>query len=342
MKGRAQIRMLPDGRRVHMQDGPIDLVVGAFGAPVEVKRAYEAAAARFVTVLDELCGELAFLRQATRVDGRLPKGPVARRMVEAVRPYAAHDFITPMAAVAGAVAEEILNAMTCVAQLARAFVNDGGDIALHLTAGETFVIGMMNYPDQAANPTIRKSRNLEHPLLGTTAIQFEHPVRGIATSGWRGRSFSLGIADAVTVLADTAAMADAAATIVANAVDLPGHPAIRRARACDLAPDSDLGERVVTQAVGELLPEEVHAALVAGVQTAECLRQSGLIRAAALSLAGEIRVTGAELGRLMAVHAKVPSDTVEKRKTTEDTEGHRELRGLSENTSFGEHSSCLR
>ena len=49
-------------------------------------------------------------------------------------------------------------------------------------------------------------------------------MRGIATSGWRGRSFSLGIADAVTVLAATAAEADAAATMIANAVDLPGHP----------------------------------------------------------------------------------------------------------------------
>ena len=51
-------------------------------------------------------------------------------------------------------------------------------------------------------------------------------MRGVATSGWRGRSFSLGIADAVTVLARTGAAADAAATIIANAVDLPGHPAV--------------------------------------------------------------------------------------------------------------------
>ena len=78
------------------------------------------------------------------------------------------------------------------------------------------------------------------------------PVRGIATSGWRGRSFSLGIADAVTVLADRAAMADAAATIIANAVDLPGHPGVVRVPARDLAPDSDLGDRLVTQGVGEL------------------------------------------------------------------------------------------
>jgi hypothetical protein len=210
-----------------------------------------------------------------------------------------------MAAVAGAVAEEILGAMTAAAELQRAYVNDGGDIALHLTAGEKFVVGMMEYPQQSANPTFRKARNVGHPLFGTAKIEFEHPVRGIATSGWRGRSFSLGIADAVTVLADTAAMADAAATIIANAVDLPGHSAIARARACDVAPDSDLGGRLVTQAVGDLSPDEIRNALASGVRMAESLQQLGLIRAAALRLKEETRVT-----------AKVESKTI----TTEYTE----------------------
>src|SRR5258708_25311027 len=123
-------------------------------------------------------------------------------------------------------------------------------------------------------------------LFGTTTIKSGDPIRGIATSGWRGRSFSLGIADAVTVLADTAAMADAAATVVANAVDLPGHPRVERVRACQLAPDSDLGERLVPQSVGDLEPSEIREALEAGVRVAESLRGSGLIRAAALNLQG--------------------------------------------------------
>jgi ApbE superfamily uncharacterized protein (UPF0280 family) len=196
-----------------------------------------------------------------------------------------------MASVAGSVAEEILGAMTSAAELTRAYVNDGGDIALFLTSGERIVVGMMEYQNEAGNSTFRKPRNAGHPLLGTTTVAFTDPVRGIATSGWHGRSFSLGIADAVTVLADTAAMADAAATIIANAIDLPGHPAIGRARACDLAPDSDLGERLVTQAVGPLSLDEIRAALDAGLRVAESLRLGGLIRAAALSLQGDIRVT---------------------------------------------------
>ena len=277
MKNRAQVRMLPDGRRLHMHDGPIDVIVEAFGEVSEIEVAYRAAAGRFVGVLDELCGELGFLRRPACENGDLPAGPIARRMLAAVRPYASRTFITPMAAVAGAVAEEILETMIAAANLSRAYVNDGGDIALHLAPGEKFVVGMVERPDRAA-------------LFGTTTIDFTQPLRGIATSGWRGRSFSLGIADAVTVLADTAAMADAAATVVANAVDLPGHPRIGRVRACELAPDNDLGERLVTQSVGELTPGEIGEALEAGGRVAESLCGSGLIRAAALNLRGETRV----------------------------------------------------
>jgi uncharacterized protein len=279
MNQRAQIRMLPDQRRLHLHDGPIDLIIEAFGAPLEIKGAYRAAAARFVTVLDELCSELPLLRQPWTSEAEWPCGAVARRMAAAVGPYAAQYFITPMAAVAGAVAEEILAAMLVAADLARAYVNDGGDIALHLSASENFVVGMVDRPDRPSP-------------LGTTTVRSSDPVRGIATSGWRGRSFSLGIADAVTVLADRAAAADAAATIIANAVDLPGHPAVLRVPACDLAPDSDLGGRLVTQAVGELTQEEVNQALQAGERTAELLLKMGLIRSTALSLQGETRIVG--------------------------------------------------
>ncbi len=279
MNQRAQIRLLADGRRLHLHDGPIDLIVEAFGAAHAVEIAYRAASARFVTVLDELCSELIYLRTPCSGDAAWPEGAVARRMTAAVMPYAAQYFITPMAAVAGAVAEEILAAMVAAAELSSAYVNNGGDIALHLGPGEKFVIGMVERPDRPS-------------LLGTSTVNAGDPVRGIATSGWRGRSFSLGIADSVTVLADRAAAADAASTIIANAVDLPGHPAIVRARACELAPDSDLGEQLVTQAVGSLTAQEAEQALAAGARTAELLLRMGLIRSAALSLRGETRVVG--------------------------------------------------
>ena len=133
-------------------------------------------------------------------------------------------------------------------------------------------------------------------------------MRGIATSGWRGRSFSLGIADAVTVLAATAAMADAAATIVANAVDLPDHPGIVRRPARDLRPDSDLGDRRVTRAVPPLAPDAIARALEAGAVRAQTLVDSGLIVGVALHLQGATRTLGSRsLGglRLLPVGEKV-------------------------------------
>jgi len=281
MTARAQIRWLDDARRLHLNDGPIDLIVEAFGERDEVGAAYRAAATRFVRVLDELCTELVLLRQAKRINGPLPSGAIARRMVAAVSPYCEGTFITPMAAVAGAVAEEILLAMTAGARLSRAYVNNGGDIALHLAPGQHFVVGMVERLDRPS-------------LFGTATLDSEQPARGVATSGWRGRSFSLGIADAVTVLADHAAMADAAATIIANAVDLPGHAGIVRLPAHSLAPDSDLGHRLVTQDVGKLSPAEIAAALEAGVAVAESLLASGLIRSAALHLSGDTRAVGVE------------------------------------------------
>ena len=288
MNSRAQIRCLPDGHRLHLHDGPIDLIAEAFGAAGEVQAAYGAACERFTTVLDELCSELSLLRTAlpgeTGPDTYWPRGTVARRMTAATLPYAAQHFITPMAAVAGAVADEILAAMVAPAELSRASVNDGGDIALHLSAGEKFAVGMVE---------VGRTEHSDRPsLFGTTTLDWSQPVRGIATSGWRGRSFSLGIADAVTVLADSAAAADAAATLIANAVDLLGHPQILRVPARELAPDSDLLDLPVTQAVGELTRSEINQALSAGAGAAESLLQRGLIQAAALCLQGAVRIVG--------------------------------------------------
>jgi ApbE superfamily uncharacterized protein (UPF0280 family) len=276
-----QIALLPDGKRLHLQDGPIDLIIEASGSAAEVRAGYEAAARRFTGLLDELCGELVELRQPADPAGCTLKGIVARRMHAAVAPFAAEEFITPLAAVAGSVAEEILGAMLDAARLQRAYVNNGGDIALHLTGGAQFTVGLMDRPDQ-------------YGLMRTIAIEPDDPSRGIATSGRHGRSFSFGIADAVTVLARTASQADAAATMIANAVDLPGHPAIVRCPANDLQPDSDLGARLVTRHVGDLREDEVDDALGAGAIRARQLLAAGLIEGAALRLLGETVVVGAK------------------------------------------------
>lgn len=274
-----QIALLSDRRRLHLQDGPIDLIVEARGRADDVREAYEAAARRFTGLLDELCAELPELRKAAAPGKCMLNGVVARRMCAAVAPYAADCFITPMAAVAGSVAEEILGVMLGAATLDQAYVNNGGDIAFHLGRGEHFSIGLMDRPDSAG-------------VMRTMKVDADDAARGIATSGRHGRSFSLGIADAVTVLAATASQADAAATIIANAVDLPGHPAIIRRPANELQPDSDLGARLVTRKVGELSQNEIAAALEAGAKCARQLFDRGLIEGAVLQLCGDMLVIG--------------------------------------------------
>jgi hypothetical protein len=283
--GDPQIALLPDGRRLHMQHGPIDLIIEAFGPADERRAAYGQAAAYFDGLLATLVDELDLLRRPIAEITTEPDGPVARRMAAACRPHAG-VFVTPMAAVAGAVADEVLAAMIAGRALARAYVNDGGDIALHLAPGERFDAGLVG---DLAQPAID----------GIATIDAALPVRGIATSGRGGRSLSLGIAEAVTVLACNAAAADVAATLIANAVDVDDR-AIERRPATDLDADSDLGARLVTVAVGPLAAGAVDRALDAGAAYGKRLLRAGLIHGAVLVSAGRHRVVGDVARRIAA------------------------------------------
>jgi uncharacterized protein len=262
----AMAHRLPDGR-LHLQHGPIDLICEGWGPRDVVEAGYHRAWLRFNGLLEELVLEL----PALRGEKQTLIGPIAQvmgRAVAAFRPM----FITPMAAVAGAVAEAILAALVGPG-ITRAYVNNGGDIALNLGPGQQLVCAIAGADSQIT-------------------VQSEDAVRGIATSGWRGRSWSLGIADSVSVLAKTASIADAAATMIANAVDLPGHPAITRKPAQDMQADSDLGARLVTVGVGRLTRAEVDMALMRGMAAAQSYRATGLIESAALFLQGESRIVG--------------------------------------------------
>lgn len=260
--------LLADGR-LHLQHGPIDLVIGVEAQDDARSKAYRAARDRFATVLDELVPELPVLRAPL---GGVPQGLIARRMHRACMGVAQGDFITPMAAVAGSVADEVLAAMLAAVPLARAHVNNGGDIALHLAPGADYRAAIAG---------------LDGQLAGRITLHAGQGIGGIATSGQGGRSLSLGIASSVTVLARDAAAADAAATLIANAVDLPGHPAITRRPARDIFPDSDLGARLVVTHVAPLPPADIARALSQGVTRAQAMIATGAIAAAALVLQGQ-------------------------------------------------------
>lgn len=262
--------------RLHLQHGPIDIIAHV-DAPEEVrKRLYTSASNRFSTVLVELVAEMDLLKHPWSADLPDPKGGIAQKMCFAVR--GSGIFVTPMAAVAGAVADEVLEAMLyeaknhdlCLEEIQRMYVNNGGDIAFWLNAGESFSIGVVD------NPGIPE-------LNARVSLAYESPVRGIATSGWRGRSQSLGIADAVTVLAGSAAIADAAATLIANDVNID-YPGILKRPASEVKDESDLGMLPVTVDVPPLPVDQISEALKRGAQTAGNFIRTGKIEAAYLSL----------------------------------------------------------
>ncbi|SMG51646.1 UPF0280 family protein [Paraburkholderia susongensis] len=295
-----------DEHRWHWQHGPIDLILGANGEPAALRAAYHACWERFGSVLQDLVGELNALRQPVRAAAFLQdcplQGPVARRMWRACHPHRAR-FITPMAAVAGSVADELIAAFARDG-IERAFINNGGDIALHLSEGQRYRVGVFADLAQYAGTRFARDPALDAHLT----LDASQPIRGIATSGWRGRSFSLGIADSVTVLARDAASADAAATMIANAVDLD-HAGIVRRPASSLKDESDLGDLLVTVDVSPLPLPLIDFALARGVDVARRLREQGLIEGAALFLQGQVRVTGIDdIGALPTTRASLTTE----------------------------------
>ncbi len=266
--------MLPDGRRLHLHHGPIDLIIMAEGASKEVSIAYGQAIKSFEHVLSDLVGELDLLRQRTRI-GNLPKGRVAKRMWRATHPKVFNEFVTPMAAVAGAVADYILAAMCEGRTLNRAYVNNGGDIAVHLGSKEYFHVAVC-------------TNTVNMVTSGEIIISAEDEIGGVATSGWSGRSHSLGIADAVTVLAENSASADAAATMIANAVNLKNPKKITRKPALEISSESDLGQREVTVGVAPLTKEEVAEAIGLGLELGNRLMSRTYIKAVFIYLQGMV------------------------------------------------------
>jgi len=281
-------RLLP-GDRLHLHHGPSHLVLWAEGAQ---GTAYRAAAKRFETIIAEVVEELPDLRAMLSPLTRRPDGAVAQRMHDACLPFVAETYVTRMAAVAGAIADDVLAAMVGHADLTRAYVNNGGDIALHLTPGTSFKTAMKGHDDAD---------------LGRIEILAEDGIGGIATSGRHGRSLSLGIADSVTVLAGSAAASDVAATLVANAVDLPGHPAVIRRAASKINEDSDLGDLEVTVECGRLSAADRDRALSAGTARAATYQARGLLRGAGLFLQGQAVTTCPQLSHTQHEQSHVPA-----------------------------------
>ena len=128
--------------------------------------------------------------------------PVAREMLSAAQTCGTG----PMAAVAGAIAE----------QVGRALLEESGEVVVE-NGGDCFV--KVDTPMQVGIFAGRSGLSEQLALM----IQPEQTPIGVCTSsGTLGHSFSMGCADAVTVLASSTAVADAAATMTGNQVQSEG------------------------------------------------------------------------------------------------------------------------
>ncbi len=199
-----------------------------------------------------------------------PEERLKRAMYEAVRAVGDAD-LTPMAAVAGAMADAVADELVLMG-LTKVMVNNGGDLAIRLTAGEQVTVGVR--PDIA-------SQRVTHKVVVTDEMQ----VGGVCASGFGGRSFTRGCASATVVFASLAVLADAAATAVANATFIESNAVVRAAAQLS-DPNTDLQGVDVTYSIGRLTRKEINSALSQGISPAERLAASGSIFAAFVAVQG--------------------------------------------------------
>lgn len=204
---------------------------------------------------------------------------VASRMISAVAALAESD-LTPMAAVAGSIADEVADYL--IEQGAdKALIDNGGDIAVRLKPGQVAVVGVR---------TSRSSAKLSYTLR----VEPGKGIGGVATSGLGGRSLTKGIADAAVAVAASAALADAAATSIANSASVDD-PAIVRDLAEKVDPTTDIPGQLVTVSVGPLPDNKIEAALSRALAKASALQAQGIIKAALVVREDMVMMTSAEL-----------------------------------------------
>ena len=260
---------------VRVSYGPMEIGIQVNGTERGVRKSCEDVDKKARLLLDDVKRFHPLLKlrgEELRVKSRWPR--VVQRMVEAVQVVSA-ETLTPMAAVAGAISDELLLDLQDAADgfLTKVLVNNGGDMALFS-------------PDEPVRVGIRGAVPEGMSMREVLISEVDEPY-GLATSGWRGRSFSQGIADAVVVAADSGALADAAATFVGNYVKEEGHGRVRRRKASELDPMTDIPNLMVTVSCDQLSEGEKLTALENGGAMASSLLGRGIIWGAGIYLQGE-------------------------------------------------------
>ena len=265
---------LMDDESVLAECGPMRLVIRAWQADMPRLDLAGQAAKKSISFLERIARQRPLLSRFWKQIETLPEDELVRTMVNSVMAIGDED-LTPMAAVAGTIADAVADWLF-ERETTRVIVDNGGDIAIRLARGETAAVGI--------RPRITS------PLISHVIHLDSSPSWGVATSGMGGRSFTRGIASAVTVLAETASVADAAATSVANACFVDD-PCIVQLPAEKIDPHSDLTGINVTAELGPMSSKTIGRAVSKAGQKAEIFSRKGFINGAFIAFANTVMIS---------------------------------------------------
>ena len=246
-----------DDESVLVECGPMRLIIRAWNKTQPQLSLARRAAEESISYLERIARCRSLLSRPWPRIKDLCDDELAQRMVTSVKTIGDGD-LTPMAAVAGTIADAAADWLF-EQGLTKVIVDNGGDIAIRLARGERATVGV--------RPNVG-SRFISHVI----SLDSNRSAWGVTTSGMGGRSFTRGIASAVTVLADNASVADAAATAVANSCFVEDKGVLQLA-AEKIDPNSDLTGTLITTEVGPLSEEKRRRAIESAQEKTEYLVQ---------------------------------------------------------------------
>jgi ApbE superfamily uncharacterized protein (UPF0280 family) len=266
---------LLDEETILAEWGPMRLAIRAWqNSRPQIALCRQAAEASFA-YLEAVAKHKAVLSDFPENIKALPENKLAQRMIESVRAIGDID-LTPMAAVAGTIADAVADWLFGRG-MTKVVVDNGGDIAIRLAAGEAATVGIRPRID---------CLDISH----IADLNDRRSSWGVTTSGRGGRSFTRGIASAVTVIAESASIADAAATAIANACFVEDSSIVQMS-AEQMDPNTDLKGLAVTIDVGPLSANKKIQALETALSKASALCRQECIVGALIALEGVFVLT---------------------------------------------------
>lgn len=226
-----------DQGKVFVNYGPLQMVISTVvGGKASTKLAKKGAE-EAIKVFSRVCEDQDLAKKNILLlagDGNYSKPLML--MIKAAR-LTGNRLVTPMVAVAGSIAELVKDKIMDLGA-DKVIVNNGGDIALGIRGRNSISIGVAT--------DLRKNK-----IDFIKSINEKSLIRGVATSGFGGRSFTLGVASSVVVFAPAASQADACATVLANETSIDDHR-VHKVRAGDVDPSTDIPNLMVTRFIEPL------------------------------------------------------------------------------------------